>query len=37
MAGLKLLNGFCTSRLLGPVRIQDSVAEPIQDGRRDNQ
>jgi hypothetical protein len=37
VAGLKLLVGFCTGGLLGTVGIQNSLAQPVQNGRRDNE
>ena len=37
VAGLKLLVGFCTGGLLGTVRIQNRLAQLVQNGRRDNE
>jgi hypothetical protein len=37
VAGLKLLDGFGAGSVLGAIGIRDSVAEPVEDGRRDNE
>jgi len=37
VSALELFDAFCTGSLLGPIGVRDNVAEPLKDGRRDNQ
>src|SRR5262245_31360525 len=37
VSGFEFLDTLCTCCLLRPVRVQDRLAEPLEDGRRDNQ
>jgi len=37
VSAFQFLDAFCTGSLLGPIGVEDSGAEPLEDGRRDNQ